>query len=121
MAGLRRADGGLPLIQLAPGWEEIFAAHEVADGPGADVALPPDLFNALAAGVAEKIARAGEAGDYAAIVTAGRRRRFLHRVLAAKGIANPVLSFEEVATHARPVLVGLVAAESRMVADGKAA
>jgi flagellar biosynthesis protein FlhA len=121
VAGLRRADGGLPLIQLAPGWEEIFAAHEVADGPGADVALPPDLFNALAAGVAEKIARAGEAGDYAAIVTAGRRRRFLHRVLAAKGIANPVVSFEEVATHARPVLVGLVAAESRMVADGKAA
>ncbi len=109
VARLRRADGSLPLVQLAPGWEELFAAHEVAaGGPGTDVALPPDLFNRLAAGVAERLSKAGEAGDQAAVVVAGRRRRFLQRVLSAKGILNPVLSFEEVATHARPALVGLV-------------
>jgi flagellar biosynthesis protein FlhA len=38
------------------------------------------------------------------------RRRFVRTVLAAKGISNPVLSFEEIGTDARPSLVGLVAA-----------
>jgi len=39
-----------------------------------------------------------------------RRRRFLRTVLSAKGISNPVLSFEEIGTEARPALLGLVAA-----------
>ena len=38
------------------------------------------------------------------------RRRFLRTALAARQIAAPVLSFEEVGTEARPALVGTVAA-----------
>ena len=36
-----------------------------------------------------------------------KRRRFLHTVLAAKGIRNPVFSFEEIGTGARPAVLGL--------------
>ncbi|MEM1066128.1 MAG: flagellar biosynthesis protein FlhA [Pseudomonadota bacterium] len=111
IAGLRRADGTLPLVQLAPEWEARFAEHEVDAGAGPrDVALPPDVFNRLAAAVAEKLSQAGEAGDYPALITSMRRRRFLRTVLSAKGIANPVLSFEEIGVEARPALVGLVPA-----------
>jgi flagellar biosynthesis protein FlhA len=72
--------------------------------------LPPEDFNRLANGLADKIARAAEGGAHAAVVTSSRRRRFLRTVMTAKGIPNPVLSFEEIGIEARPALVGVVAA-----------
>ncbi|MFV0335143.1 MAG: flagellar biosynthesis protein FlhA [Tropicimonas sp.] len=108
---LRREDGTLPLLQLAPEWEEKFATWQI-DGPGGmnEVALPPEEFSRLAAGVSEKLARAAESGIYPALVTSTRRRRFLTSVLAAKGVGTPVLSFEEIGLDARPSMVGVVAA-----------
>jgi len=111
VAKMRRADGTIPLVQLAPEWEDTFNTYEIrTDRGGGDVALPPDSFNALADGIAEKLGQAAEAGAYAAVVTSTKRRRFLRTVMAAKGIMNPVLSFEEIGIDARPALVGLVAA-----------
>lgn len=111
VAEMRRPDGTIPLVQLAPEWEETFASYQIASdrGPG-DVALPPAEFNRLATAISEKVASAGEAGAYPAIVTSMKRRRFLRTVLAAKGIPNPVLSFEEIGIDAKPALVGMVPA-----------
>ncbi len=112
VAEVRRDDGSLPLIQLAPEWEDVFTTYEVrGERTGSsDVALPPDDFNRLADGIAEKLGEAAIAGTYPALVTSMRRRRFLRTVMSAKGILNPVLSFEEIGVDARPSLVGLVAA-----------
>ena len=111
VAKMRRADGTIPLIQLAPEWEDTFSTYEIrTDRGGGDVALPPDSFNQLADGIAEKLGQAANTGAYAAVVTSTRRRRFLRTVMAAKGIMNPVLSFEEIGIDARPALVGLVPA-----------
>ncbi len=108
VAGLTEADGALPLIQLAPAWEETFQKYQLPDGSGiVDVALPPSEFNRLANSVAERIAHAGAQGRYPAVVTSTKRRRFLHTVLSAKGIRNPVLSFEEIGTGAKPAVLGL--------------
>lgn len=109
VAELRRADGTIPLLQLAPEWEETFALHQVETERGLpDVALPPERFSRLAGNIAEKIARAGEQGTYPALVTSARRRRFLRTVLAAKGLSAPVLCFDEIGFDARPALVGMV-------------
>jgi flagellar biosynthesis protein FlhA len=109
IADLRRPDGTLPLLQLAPEWEEAFRAHQVEGERGAlDVALPPEKFNRFSANVAEKLARAGEKGVFPAVVTSARRRRFVRTALAAKGILAPVLSYEEIGAEARPAIVGLV-------------
>ncbi len=111
VAEIRREDGTVPLLQLSPEWEDMFTAHQVEGERGvADVALPPDRFNRLAASVAEKIAKAGESGIFPAVVTSSRRRRFLRTVLGAKGISAPVLSFDELGFDARPSIVGMVAA-----------
>ncbi|WP_204115030.1 flagellar biosynthesis protein FlhA [Shimia biformata] len=111
VAELRRADGTVPLLQLAPEWEETFQGYQLdGDRGGHDVALPPDLFNHLIRNVSDEISRNGEAGVTPAIVTSSRRRRFLRTVLSAKGISSPVLSFEELGTNVRPALVGVVAA-----------
>ena len=111
VAELRRPDGTIPLIQLAPDWEKTFAAYQLgSDRTGSEIALPPEEFNRLANGLAERIARAAEAGAHAAVVTSSRRRRFLRTVMTAKGLSNPVLSFEEIGVDARPALVGVVAA-----------
>jgi flagellar biosynthesis protein FlhA len=110
VAELKRPDGTLPLIQVANAWEEIFLQHELAgDGGMRDIALPPDLFNALADSIGEKLATASEKGDHAAVVTTATRRRFIRTVLSARGVPNPVLSFEEIGLDAKPALVGLAA------------
>ena len=110
VAEVRSEDGSVPLIQLAPDWETAFSEHQLDDAGGGDVALPPDLFQKLTNGVTEKLNKASESGHFPAIITSVRRRRFLRTLLAAKGITNPVLSFEELGAEARPSLVGLVAA-----------
>ncbi|PRY77612.1 flagellar biosynthesis protein FlhA [Yoonia maritima] len=110
VAEMRRSDGTIPLVQLAPEWEDTFATYEIRSDRGSgDVALPPENFNRLADGIAEKLAQAASSGAHAAVVTSMRRRRFLRTVMSAKGIMNPVLSFEEIGVDARPALVGLVA------------
>jgi flagellar biosynthesis protein FlhA len=110
VAEMRRVDGTLPLVQLAPEWEETFSAYQVDADKGLDIALPPDVFNQLANGVSQKINDAQQNGIYPVVVTATHRRRFLHTVMRAKGISSPVLSFEEIGLDAQPSLVGVVPA-----------
>lgn len=109
VAEMRREDGTLPLIQLAPEWEDTFTIYQVEADRGLDIALPPDLFNKLAENVSEKLQAANQNGINAALVTNTKRRRFLKTVMRAKGINNPVFSFEEIGLDARPSLVGVVA------------
>jgi flagellar biosynthesis protein FlhA len=110
VADLKRADGTIPLIQLAPEWEKTFASHQIEGDRGLrDVALPPDQFGRLANAIAEKFNRAAETGTFPALVTSTLRRRFLRTVVAAKGLSLPVLSYEEIGMEARPALVGVIA------------
>ena len=111
VANMRREDGTIPLIQLAPEWEETFAAYQIEGSRGGlDVALPPEKFRSLTDGLARELGEAGSRGLFPAVVTSARRRRFLRTVMSAKGIANPVMSFEEIGLEAQPSLVGVVAA-----------
>ncbi|MBY6159467.1 flagellar biosynthesis protein FlhA [Mameliella alba] len=111
VAGMRRDDGTIPLVQLAPEWEETFLSYQVESSQGAlDVALPPEKFEALTTGLAATIGDAADRGVTPAVVTSARRRRFLRTVMVAKGLSNPVMSYEEIGLEARPALVGVVAA-----------
>jgi flagellar biosynthesis protein FlhA len=111
VAELKREDGTIPLIQLAPEWEKTFVTYQIDSDRGLrDVALPPDQFGRLANGIAERLGRAAENGIHPAIVTSTLRRRFLRTVLGAKGLPAPVLSYEEIGLEARPAMVGQVPA-----------
>lgn len=110
VAEMRRPDGSLPLVQLAPEWEDTFSTYQVDSDRGLDIALPPELFNKLADNMSEKLNDASQTGVHAAVVTSTRRRRFLRTVMRARGIGNPVLSFEEIGLDAHPSLVGVVSA-----------
>ncbi|MEM9724061.1 MAG: flagellar biosynthesis protein FlhA [Pseudomonadota bacterium] len=100
-------DGALPLIQLKPEWETLFAKHEQTNEQLADVALPPAEFNRLGAALRDKVAAASADGRFPAVVTSTKRRRFIREVLNAKGVPNPVLSFEEIGSSARPAMLGV--------------
>lgn len=110
IAGLKREDGSIPLIQLAPDWEDRFITHQVPGEPGqlGNVALPPDEFNALADGIAAAVSDASQMGHRPALVSSAVRRRFLKTLVTARGISVPVISFEEIGFDARPALVGQV-------------
>ncbi|MFN3722961.1 MAG: flagellar biosynthesis protein FlhA [Paracoccaceae bacterium] len=106
---LKRPDGTIPLIQIAPEWEKVFASYQIDGERGhRDVALPPEQFSRLSGLIAEKLNRAIEAGIAPALVTTTLRRRFVRTVLAAKGLSAPVLSYEEIGLEARPAIVGMV-------------
>ncbi len=110
VAPLKRADGTLPLVQLAPDWEEIFSTYQLAgDFGSADVALPPEDFARLTERIAQTLADLARSGVTPALVTSARRRRFLRTVMSAKGLAASVLSYEEIGLEARPALVGTIA------------
>ncbi|NJS39078.1 MAG: flagellar biosynthesis protein FlhA [Rhodobacteraceae bacterium] len=111
VAELKRPDGTVPLIQLAPDWEKAFSTYQIDGDRGLrDIALPPELFSRLANGLTERVNRAAETGVYPALVTSVARRRFLRTVVQAKGLHMPVLSYEEIGTEARPALLGQVPA-----------
>lgn len=110
-AALREEDGALPLIQLDPGWETLFAKNEIGTTGGAnDVALPASDINRLTERIAAEIARLAEAGRTPAIVASARRRRFVRAIMSARGISSPVLSYDEIGPGVRPALLGTVAA-----------
>ncbi|MCC5965967.1 MAG: flagellar biosynthesis protein FlhA [Natronohydrobacter sp.] len=109
VAPLKRADGTLPLVQLDPDWEEIFSTYQLSGDFGAsDVALPPEDFARLTERIAQKLTDLARSGITPALVTSARRRRFLRTVMAAKGLAAAVLSYEEIGLEARPALVGTI-------------
>ena len=111
VSDMKREDGSIPLIQLAPEWEDTFASYQIdAPNAGLDVALPPNLFNKLADGVVSSVAQSADNGLFPALVTSTRRRRLLRTIMHARGVSNPVLSFEEIGLEARPALVGTVPA-----------
>ncbi|WP_103332102.1 flagellar biosynthesis protein FlhA [Pseudotabrizicola formosa] len=109
VSDLKRKDGTIPLIQIAPEWEKTFSTYQIAGERGLqDIALPPEQFARLSTLLAEKLNRTAETGISAAVVTSTLRRRFIRTVLAAKGLSAPVLSYEEIGLEARPAIVGLV-------------
>lgn len=110
VAPLKRADGTLPLIQLAPDWEEVFSTYQMTGEFGAsDVALPPEEFTRLTDQIARTLAELAKNGISPALVTSARRRRFLRTALSAKGLSASVLSYEEIGLEVRPALVGTIA------------
>ena len=116
VAGLRRADGTVPLVQLAPEWEEIFTRYQMEGERGMlDIALPPPDFARLASALAETFAGLAAQGTQAALVTPARRRRFLRHAMVARDIAAPVLAIEEIGMDARPALVGTVPGPSALL------
>jgi flagellar biosynthesis protein FlhA len=101
--------GRLPLLQLSGDWEKRFAQHEVElSGGQSDIALPPEMFNALASSVQARVAEAAQKGLTPALITTLRRRRFLQTLMTSKGIRNAVLAYEEIGSRVKPYIVGTV-------------
>lgn len=111
VAELKRPDGRLPFIQLAPEWEKRFLQYQVSsEAGGVEVALPPEEFNRLADNIAAAVRDAVSGGGEVTLVTSAKRRRFLKTVVSAKGLTTPVLSYEELGTQVRPAILGVVPA-----------
>ena len=102
-------EGELALVQLSPNWEQKFAEHEVQGSGGeTDIALPPEEFRDLVAGIQTQLNDCAQKGVVASVATSSRRRRFIQTVLSSKGIRNAVLAYEEISHKSKPKIVGVV-------------
>lgn len=111
VAELRREDGTIPLIQLAPEWELAFAAHQAdKELSSKELILPPDQFAKLANNIVDRVNRLAEKGITATIITSTLRRRFLKNIVHAKGLKVSVLSYDELSVDAKASIVAVVAA-----------
>ncbi|WP_031551156.1 flagellar biosynthesis protein FlhA [Parvularcula oceani] len=99
---LTTGEGQLPVVQLTESWESDFKAHEGEEA----VALPPALITRLAGKVRAALDQAAEGGAYPVIATSAARRRLVRGLLSNQGVRNPVLSFDEIAGSARPLVLG---------------
>lgn len=109
LASLQRPDDTVPIIQISPEWEKVFVANQMdTNVSGLDVALPPPLFQEFGERLADAAGAASANGVFPAFVTTARRRRFVSTIAIAKGIRNPVVSFEELGPKVQPTLVGSV-------------
>jgi flagellar biosynthesis protein FlhA len=109
VAELKRPDGTLPLIQLAPEWETVFDTYQIlSDNGNIDIALPAEHFGRLTRNLSQRIGLLAEKGEFPALITTVRRRRYLQTILKSKGVGNAVLSFEELDSDVRPTILGTV-------------
>ena len=108
IAKLRNEQGRLPLVQIGPEWETVFSKSEIKQEDGSsDIALPPEEFNRLANAVRDSVDKSAKAGQYAVLATSARRRRFVKTVMGAKGIHNPVVSYEEIPPTEKPIILAV--------------
>ena len=111
IAALKRPDGSVPLLQLAPEWEETFSSYQIDKEPGvSDVALPPDIFNNLAENIFKTVTSTTDQGTDAALITTTKRRKFIKTILRSRGLRNHVIAFEELGFDAKPAVIGTISA-----------
>ncbi|NRA99975.1 MAG: flagellar biosynthesis protein FlhA [Rhodobacteraceae bacterium] len=108
---LRREDGTVPLVQMDDTWDATFSKYEIATETGVpSIGLPPEEFNRLLAETNQKLGALSEAGHFPAVVAPARRRKYLRTVFDARGVRNPVVSYEEVGSEGGIALLGSIGA-----------
>lgn len=107
---LKDAKDGLSVIQLSQEWEKIFITYQInGDSFGrSEIALPPPTLQELLSNTVSAIDAAVSEGHQAVIITTSKRRKFLNTILSAKGITNPVLSYDEIDQSVTLHLVGVI-------------
>lgn len=107
---IKDKNNNLNVVQLAQEWEKIFATYQL-NGDGFsrnEIALPPPLLQELLEKTSEKISGVTGSTSQTAIVTTSKRRKFMSSILTAKGITNPVLSYDEIDQNVSLNLVGVI-------------
>lgn len=107
---IKDKDNNLNVVQLAQEWEKVFATYQL-NGDGfnrSEIALPPPLLQELLEKTSRKINDVAGASTQTAIITTSKRRKFISSILAAKGISNPVLSYDEIDQNVSLNLVGVI-------------
>jgi flagellar biosynthesis protein FlhA len=92
---LMTTNGQLSILHLHPAWESEFVQLEAEAGRGGTVVLAPALSQKLATATRRAIAVTDLRGE-AVIATPDHRRRAVRAMLAAHGLAVPVLSLDEI-------------------------
>jgi flagellar biosynthesis protein FlhA len=107
---IKNSENQLNIVQLSQEWEKIFSTYQVnGDSHNrSEIALPPPLLQELLDKTTEKVNSVQSDQTQTAVVTTSKRRKFISSILAAKGISNPVLSYDEIDQNVSLNLIGVI-------------
>lgn len=107
---IKDSDNKLNVVQLSQEWEKTFATYQInGDSHNrSEIALPPPILQELLEKTSEQINSVKSDTTQTAILTTSKRRKFVSSILSAKGIPNPVLSYEEIDQNISLNLVGII-------------
>jgi flagellar biosynthesis protein FlhA len=104
----RNGDGSLPIVSLAPAWEQAFSESLVGEGQNRQLALAPSKLHEFVADVRAAFERAAKAGETPVLLTSPTIRPFVRSLIERFRPSTVVLSQGEVHAKVRLKAMGQI-------------
>ena len=104
----RSDDGALPIVSLAPEWEQAFSDALIGPGDDKQLALAPSKLQQFIAAVRETFDRAAMAGETGVLLTSPAIRPYVRSIIERFRGQTVVMSQNEIHPKARLKTVGMV-------------
>jgi len=101
-------DGAVPVVMLAPEWDQAFAEAIIGEGEARQLAMAPSALQAFMAGVRETFDRLAQAGEIPCLLVNPAIRPFVRSIIERVRPATVVLSQGEIHVRARIRSLGSV-------------
>ena len=101
-------DGTIPIVTLAPRWDEVFGESILGQGDDRHLAMAPSRLQEFIASVRETYDRLAADGEIPCLLTSPTLRPFVRSIIERVRPATVVLSQNEIHTRARIRTLGMV-------------
>ena len=101
-------DGAIPIITLAPRWDEAFAESIIGQGDERQLAMAPSRLQEFMGAVRETFDRLAQDGEIPCLLTSPALRPFVRSIIERVRPATTVLSQNEIHARARIRSLGMV-------------
>jgi flagellar biosynthesis protein FlhA len=102
-------DGYIPLLTLAPEWEQAFAESLAGSGEDRQLAMPPSKLQQFITAVRTAYERQAQAGETPILLTSPSVRPYVRSIVERFRPSSAVISQSEIFAKARIKTVGRVA------------
>jgi flagellar biosynthesis protein FlhA len=100
--------GYIPLVNLSPAWEQVFAEALTGQGEDRHLSMPPSRLQEFIAGVRQTFERFAMAGETPVLLTSGAVRPYVRSIVERFRPSTVVISQNEIHPKARIKTLGQI-------------